>query len=203
MPKNMPNRHSPHMVSSDDQAERLAEYAGLVRLWAPRLDLVAPGDLPRFEERHIADSLRAVPVVDSLPPGPAADVGSGAGLPGVPLAIASQPRHWRLLEPRSRKAAFLEECVRVLELDCEVLTLTAEEAARRIGLRTGHVCAWARALANPAEAFRLLLPLVRGDGIAGIFASADAPLPAEAESVSRGLAIMRPMEEGRSRSGPV
>lgn len=191
------------MVSSDEQAERLTEYAGLVRRWAPRLDLVAPGDLPRFEERHIADSLRAIPVVDSLPPGPAADVGSGAGLPGVPLAIASHPRHWRLLEPRSRKAAFLEECVRVLELDCEVLTLTAEEAARRKGLSRGHVCVWARALANPAEAFRLLLPLVRGDGIAGIFASADARLPAEAERVSGGLAIMRAMKEGRSRSGPV
>jgi 16S rRNA G527 N7-methylase RsmG len=199
----MPNRHSPHMVMSDEHAEHLAEYAGLVRHWAPRLDLVAPGDLPRFEERHIADSLRAIPVVDSLPPGPAADVGSGAGLPGVPLAIVSQPRHWRLLEPRSRKAAFLEECVRVLELDCEVLSLTAEEAARRIGLRRGHVCAWARALANPAEAFRLLLPLVRGDGIAGIFASADARLPAEAERVPGGLAIMRAMEEGRSGSGPV
>jgi 16S rRNA (guanine527-N7)-methyltransferase len=195
--------HSPHMLSSEEQAERLAEYARLVRHWAPRLDLVAPSDLVRFEERHIADSLRAASLVDSLPPGPAADVGSGAGLPGIPLAIAAHPRKWRLLEPRTRKAAFLEECVRVLELDCEVLTLTVEEAGRRTGLRKSHVCAWARALANPTEAFRLLLPLVRRDGIAGIFASADARLPPEAERVSGGLAIMRGMEKGHSRSGPV
>jgi 16S rRNA (guanine527-N7)-methyltransferase len=176
----------------------LAEYAALVRRWAPRLDLVAPGDLPRFEERHIADSLRAGPLVDSLPPGPAVDVGSGAGLPGIPLAISANPRHWRLLEPRPRKAAFLEECVRVLDLDCEVLTLTAQEAARRSELFGGHVCAWARAVANPAEAFRLLLPLVRRDGVAGIFASAAMRLPADAERVSEGLAIMRGMKEGRS-----
>lgn len=186
-----------------DSAERLAEYAALVRRWAPRLDLVSPGDLPRFEERHIADSLRAAAVVDSQLPGPAVDVGSGVGLPGIPLAIAALPRRWRLLEPRPRKAAFLEECVRVLELDCEVLTLTAHEAAQRADLLGDHVCALARALAAPAEAFRLLLPLVRADGVAGIFASPDTRLPAEAERVSEGLAIMRGMEEGRSRSGPV
>lgn len=190
-------------MGSEGQAARLVEYAALVRRWAPRLDLVSPGDLPRFEERHIADSLRAAAVVDSLPPGTAVDVGSGAGLPGIPLAIAAGPRRWRLLEPRPRKAAFLEECVRVLELDCEVLTLTAQEAARRADLLGDHVCALARALAAPAEAFRLLLPLVRADGAAGIFASPDTRLPAEAEWVSEGLAIMRGMEEGRSRSGPV
>ena len=188
---------------SPGSAARLAEYAALVRQWAPRLDLVAPGDLPRFEERHIADSLRAGPLVDSLPPGPAVDVGSGAGLPGIPLAISAHPRHWRLLEPRPRKAAFLEECVRVLDLDCEVLALTAQEAARRSELLGGHVCAWARAVASPAEAFRLLLPLVRRDGIAGIFASAAMGLPADAERVSEGLAIMRGMKEGRSRFGPL
>ena len=189
-------------MGSQEQA-RLAEYAALVRRWAPRLDLVSPGDLPRFEERHIADSLLALPVVNPLPPGPAADVGSGAGLPGVPLAISAHPRHWRLLEPRPRKAAFLEECVRVLELDCEVLTLTAQEAARRPALLGGHVCALARALAPPAVAFRLLLPLVRAGGVAGIFAFAGSRLPAEAERVSEGLAIISRMEEGRSRSGPV
>ncbi|HZJ50003.1 MAG TPA: RsmG family class I SAM-dependent methyltransferase [Actinomycetota bacterium] len=192
-----------HVKHRADAPARLAVYADLVRRWAPRLDLVSPGDLPRFEERHIADSLKAAAVVDSLPPGTAVDVGSGAGLPGIPLAIAAHPRRWRLLEPRPRKAAFLEECVRVLELDCDVLALTAQEAARRADLLGDHVCALARALAAPAEAFRLLLPLVRADGVAGIFASPDTRLPAEAERVSEGLAIMRGMEEGRSRSGPV
>jgi 16S rRNA (guanine527-N7)-methyltransferase len=192
-----------HVKHRDDSASRLSEYAALVRRWAPRVDLVATGDLDRFEERHIADSLRAVPLVDSLPPGSAADVGSGAGLPGIPLALAAHPRPWRLLEPRPRKAAFLEECVRVLELDCEVLTLTAQEASRRSDLLGAHICVLARALAAPAAAFRLLLPLVRTDGVAGIFASAGAHLPSEAERVSGGLAIMRGMEEGRSRSGPL
>ncbi|MGH2757021.1 MAG: RsmG family class I SAM-dependent methyltransferase, partial [Actinomycetota bacterium] len=65
---------------------KLAAYAALVRTWANRLDLVAPGDLDRFEERHIADSLRLLPLLERLPEGPCVDVGSGAGLPGIPLA---------------------------------------------------------------------------------------------------------------------
>src|SRR5688500_14128170 len=73
---------------------KLDLYAALVRAWAPKLDLVSPADLERFEERHIADSLRVLDLVAGAPQGPCCDVGSGAGLPGIPLAIASE-RHWR------------------------------------------------------------------------------------------------------------
>jgi 16S rRNA (guanine527-N7)-methyltransferase len=178
----------------------LAVYAELVRRWSPRLDLVSPADLARLEERHLEDSLKALPLLEALPPGPAVDVGSGAGLPGIPLALADRSRVWRLLEPRTRRVAFLEECVRVLELDCEVLRLTAEEAALRPQLRAAHVCAVARALAPPERAFHLLRPLVRRDGVAAVFVSAASRVPAGAERVGEGLAIMRIMEhEGHSR----
>jgi 16S rRNA (guanine527-N7)-methyltransferase len=184
-------------------ADRLADYAALVRRWAPRLDLVSPGDLARFEERHIRDSLRAAPLLDGLPAGPAVDVGSGAGLPGIPLALAARARPWRLLEPRIRRAAFLEECVRVLELDCEVLPLTAEEAARHPELSGDHICALARALAPPEHAFELLLPLLRPGGVAVVFTVAEGALPAGAERAQGGLAIMRNMEQqGDSRLCP-
>jgi 16S rRNA (guanine527-N7)-methyltransferase len=194
--------HVKHPTSRSTEA-RLAAYAELVRRWAPKLDLVAPSDLARLEERHLEDSLKAVPLLEVLPSGPAIDVGSGAGLPGIPLALASRSRVWRLLEPRSRRAAFLEECVRVLELDCEVLRMTAEEAARRPQLRASHVCALARALAPPERAFRLLCPLVRPDGVAAVFVSTQSRLPVGAERMGEGLAIMRVMEhEGHSRLRP-
>ena len=106
--------------------EAFLRYAQLVRAYSPKLDLVSPRDLDRFEERHIRDSLRALRYVRQAPPGPAVDVGSGAGLPGIPLAIADPYRHWRLLEPRRRRAAFLEEVVRELDLpNVEVLARTA------------------------------------------------------------------------------
>ena len=170
-----------------ESSDRLDAYAGLVAAWAPKLDLVSPGDLPRFRERHIADSLRALPLVDKLPPGPAVDVGSGAGLPGIPLALADPSRPWRLLEPRARRAAFLEEVVRELELDCEVSRMTAEEAARTEGWAHAHVAATARAVAPPEESLRLLRPLLSSGGIAVVFAGKDVPVPAETRVFEPGI----------------
>ena len=171
-----------------------------MRRWAPRLDLVSAGDLERFEERHIADSLRLAPLIDDLPEGPCIDVGSGAGLPGIPLAIARPERHWRLLEPRTRRAGFLEEVVRSLGLACEVLPLTAEVAAEDDRLRGVHVLATARALAQPVAAARLIEPLVHPDGIAALFVGPGAELPARAALWTAGVAIIRtkPPEQGIS-----
>ncbi len=155
--------------------EALEAYAGLVAEWAPKLDLVAPGDLAVFHERHIRDSLKALPVITSCPPGPAIDVGSGAGLPGVPLAISTPYRHWRLLEPRHRRAAFLEEVVRALGLDSEVLSMTAEEAAADPGLAGSHMVATARALAGPPRSTEMLRPLLAEEGRAIVWVGAGTP----------------------------
>lgn len=125
------------------------------------------------------------------PPGPCADVGSGAGFPGVVLALAAPGRTWRLLEPRARRAAFLEEVVRDLALDCEVLRVTAQEAAADPALRGAHAVVTGRALAPPGEAFELLRPLVAPGGVAVVWFGRRAELPPEAEEWAEGLAIMR------------
>lgn len=178
------------MPKQDKQAG-LDTYAELVRAWASKLDLVAPGDLERFEERHIEDCLRLAPLLPGLPPGPCVDVGSGAGLPGVVLAIVDPTRHWRLLEPRRRRAAFLEEVVRQLDLDCEVLALSAGAAAADPGLAGGHTLATARALAPPAEALALAEPLLAPGGAAAIFLGRGAEPPRSSEIWAEGIAIVR------------
>ena len=164
----------------NEKPAKLSAYAALVRSWAPRLGLISRADLERFEQRHVDDSLRALPLIDSLPEGPAIDVGSGAGLPGIPLAIAGFPRFWRLLEPRTRRAGFLEEVVRELELDCEVLVMRAEEAARDAGLVKAHVIATSRALATPSKALALTHPLVARNGCSLAWVGKDANIPTEA-----------------------
>lgn len=174
-----------------DPKELLRRYAALVREWAPRLDLVSPRDLERFEERHVDDSLRAAPLLDELPEGPCVDVGSGAGLPGIPLAIARPERHWILLEPRQRRAAFLEEAVRVLGLDCEVVAATAEQAAREARLAGAHVLATARAVADPAAVRALTEPLLSPAGVTLVFTGPDAPAHSDADAWAPGLTIMR------------
>ncbi|MBW3594106.1 MAG: class I SAM-dependent methyltransferase, partial [Actinobacteria bacterium] len=106
--------------------------------------------------------------VREAPPGPAVDVGSGAGLPGIPLAIADPDRHWRLLEPRKRRAAFLEEVVRELALgNVEVVAQSAEALAASEGAT--HAVATARALAPPPQAIDMLRPLVVPGGAILVF----------------------------------
>ncbi len=170
----------------------LARYAGLVRTFATRMNLVSGDDLDRFEERHIDDSLRALRLLDELPEGICVDVGSGAGLPGIPLAIAQPNRRWRLIEPRQRRAAFLEEVVRELGLaNVEVLTMTAELAAQDARWAGVHVLATARALAEPSRAVELLLPLVGPGGVLLVFTGAGSEVPAGAQEWEKGIAIVR------------
>ena len=93
--------------------ERYEDF--LVERAAP-MGMIAPSDVPRLRERHILDSLRAVPL---LPPATATvcDLGSGAGLPGIPLAIALPDVQITLVEVRQNRAAFLETVIGALGLD--------------------------------------------------------------------------------------
>jgi 16S rRNA (guanine527-N7)-methyltransferase len=176
----------------------LDAYVALVRRHSRSLGLVSASDLDRFERRHIHDCLRVLPLLEHLPAGPGIDVGSGAGLPGIPLAIAAPNRHWRLLEPRAKRAAFLEEVVRSLGLDCDVLRLRAEAAAERPDLVRTHALATARAVAPPQRAFELLRPLVTPGGVSIVFAGPRAQAPLQAEEWDEGLLIIRAEPEQRS-----
>jgi 16S rRNA (guanine527-N7)-methyltransferase len=177
---------------TDAAAQRLQRYVDLVTTASDKLNLTGPGELSRFRTRHVTDSLRLLPLLKELPQGPAIDVGSGAGLPGIPLAISEPERVWRLLEPRRKRVAFLEDVVRQLDLkNCEVLAFSAEEAARRDDLRAGHALAVARALAPPARALALARPLVARGGEVMIFVGVGGEIPAEAEEWGEGFARLR------------
>ena len=99
----------------------LDAYAELVRRWNPMLGLVAAKDLPRFADRHLLDGLVAARVLRDAEGGSCnglrvMDLGSGAGLPGMPLAVAL-PEVWVTLVERSvRKARFLRFAQRELGL---------------------------------------------------------------------------------------
>ncbi|WP_019016629.1 16S rRNA (guanine(527)-N(7))-methyltransferase RsmG [Elioraea tepidiphila] len=158
-----------------DQHARLTAYAELIARWSPRINLVAPGDLPRLWERHIADAAQLVPLI---PPGTRsiADLGSGAGLPGLVLAILTGlPTH--LVERDRRKAAFLREAARAT---AALATVHAADAATLAPLKADLVTA--RALAPLPD----LLPLVArhlapgGAALLPKGATADAELTAAA-----------------------
>src|SRR5262245_1678827 len=95
--------------------ETLTQYGFLVHERAARLSLIAQGDRSVLFTRHVLDSLNLATRVESPPPS-LLDVGSGAGFPGIPLAIVWPTTRVTLLESRDRKAGFLEHAARELGL---------------------------------------------------------------------------------------
>ncbi len=94
---------------SRETLDRLRTYADLLVKWQPRINLVGPATLPDLWRRHFLDSAQLFPHV---PAGPLVDLGSGAGFPGLVLAVlGAGPVH--LMESDQRKCAFLREAARV------------------------------------------------------------------------------------------
>ena len=108
--------HSNPPMNPELLLERLRHYGILLHAKSAQLSLISKGDRTHLFTRHILDSLNPVSLFEG-PPRSALDIGSGGGLPGVPLAIAWPGTRMILLESRERKAGFLEQMVRELRLD--------------------------------------------------------------------------------------
>jgi 16S rRNA (guanine527-N7)-methyltransferase len=93
----------------------LLAYLAQIERWNPSLGLVGACD--DLVARHLLDSLSGVPLFASLPAGARIlDLGSGAGLPGIPLAVALPGHRFILVERSTRRGAFLDRCVADLAL---------------------------------------------------------------------------------------
>ncbi len=90
---------------------RLQAYAGLLEKWQRKINLVGPATLPDLWRRHMLDSAQLYPLLPKPDCG-VIDFGSGAGFPGLVLAIMGGPRV-TLVESDGRKCAFLAEAMRV------------------------------------------------------------------------------------------
>ncbi|MDP9196891.1 MAG: 16S rRNA (guanine(527)-N(7))-methyltransferase RsmG [Pseudomonadota bacterium] len=101
----------PPLDVSRETLHRLEMYLDLLKRWNPAINLVSASTLPDAWNRHIVDSAQLFPL---LPPGTrhVLDMGSGAGFPGLVLAILGVPRV-TLVESDSRKCVFLKETARI------------------------------------------------------------------------------------------
>ncbi|HEY0393999.1 MAG TPA: 16S rRNA (guanine(527)-N(7))-methyltransferase RsmG [Candidatus Elarobacter sp.] len=138
----------------DDLALRLALYAELVLLANRRLNLTGAKTGAAFAQ-HIVDALSLRADVES----PLIDVGSGNGLPGIPLAVATGVRV-TLLEPIKKRAAFLGQALHLLDLDGDVVAARAEDAARDAAYREHFRTATARAVATAPTVAELTVPFL-------------------------------------------
>ena len=107
---------------SDAQLAQLATYLDLLLRWNARINLTAVRDPEQIVTRHFGESLfaarRLYPAGRKLEPGTwkLFDLGSGAGFPGLPIKIWAPALQATLLESNQRKATFLRELVRALQL---------------------------------------------------------------------------------------
>jgi len=136
---------------------RFEAYLALILRWNRRMNLTAIRDEEGILTRHFVESIaaaRALP--DGI--GTVLDFGSGAGFPGIPIALCCPEIRVTLAESQGKKAAFLREAVRVLKIDTVVHSGRAETIAERFD------CVFLRAVDRMAEAVAAASTLVRPGG---------------------------------------
>lgn len=138
------------------------------------LGLIGPLEPPRLWSRHVLNSVLVAPL---LRPGLVGDIGSGAGLPGLVLAIARPDVRFVLIEPMERRVAWLEEQVAHLELgNVEVRRARAEDVLQDYALDQ----VTARAVSAFAKLIPMTAPLVKTGGELVLMKGANAEREVEA-----------------------
>jgi 16S rRNA (guanine527-N7)-methyltransferase len=162
--------------------ESLAQYASLVLEWGARINLTGARTPEALADEHLADALA---LLRHLPAEPFAfvDVGSGAGLPGLVIALLRADSTGRLLEPVGKKHAFLAHAIRTLGLTGRISARAERlEDHLRAGGRGAYDVAVSRAVWPAAEWLERGLPLVKPGGLwIGLTGSSAGAPPAGCE----------------------
>jgi 16S rRNA (guanine527-N7)-methyltransferase len=114
----------------EDAADKLVMYANEIVRFGKRINLTGTPNAEDFVRGPMFDALTLIKVLD--PKGSLVDMGSGGGLPGIPAAIAVPQVSVTLVEPRSRRTAFLRHVVHMLALEIEILECRDEEIDGRV-----------------------------------------------------------------------
>lgn len=157
--------------------DRARQFTADLAARGEELGLIGPLEMPRLWTRHILNSALLAPLIK---PGRVGDIGSGAGLPGLVLAIARPDAQFILIEPMERRVDWLRRESEALELDnVEVVRARAEEAKLSPWLDQ----ATARAVSALSKLIPLTVPLVRSGG--ELLFLKGANVEAEMESASK------------------
>ncbi len=147
---------------------KLLRYHALLMDWNTRMDLTAVTDEAEMMDKHYVDSLSALAVPGLLPAsGSLIDVGTGAGFPGLPLALACPDLRVTLMDAQQKRLNFLQAVVDDLQIrNVTLVHARAEDGAQFPGHREKYDVAVARAVASLTVLSEYLLPYVRVGGMA-------------------------------------
>lgn len=152
---------------SEIQREQLRRYRDLLLDRNARTNLTAIRDPEGVDRRLVAESLRLLPALDGATASgdEVIDIGTGGGIPGMPLAIARPDLHWTLVDATAKKVAFLQDVIDDLTLTNVVLYHgRIEELAHEPHLRARYSVLTARAVASLPALLELGLPMIRTGG---------------------------------------
>ncbi len=158
-------------------SERLGMYLALLLEANKTTNLTAITDPAAAWTRHILDSLTLLPILSEVPEGGSViDVGSGGGVPGIPLAITMPQLTFVLLEPTGKKATFLQQTVATLGLsNVKVLNKRAEQVGQdKANHREKYDAVVSRAVGPFNVVAELMIPLCKQGGIIAAIKGAKA-----------------------------
>lgn len=151
---------------TESEIGRLSHFLDLLEAAGARMNLTAVRDRSEAWRRHVFDSLTLLPFLESSGAANMIDVGSGGGLPGIPLAICRPALPVTLLEATGKKGTYLVETAQALGLDQVTVLVDRAEVlgSPSGGGRDGWDVVTARAVGPLPVLLELTLPLTRPDG---------------------------------------
>ncbi len=166
-----------------ENIDRARRYFELLVRDGDLLGLLGPREMPKLWTRHILNSAVVAELVS--PATTLADIGSGAGLPGIPMALAQPQAQFTLIEPMERRSDWLKSVVLELQLEnVRVLRARAEEVAEVFDVVT------ARAVSALPNLLKMCVPLTKHGGeIIALKGSKAADEIADSKKLQKKLSI--------------
>lgn len=178
----------------EEQIGLLEQYQDLLVEVAIPMGMIARSDAPRLRERHLVDCLRAAPLIPQEAE-TGCDMGSGAGLPGIPLAIACPDLRLTLVEVRRNRATFLEQAISTLGLNNVTI-----HARRLETFRARNDVCFARAFGKAGAAWEQASRILAPDGVLIYWAGERFELDADGPA---GVRVDLFPTSALARSGPL